>query len=102
MKVLWCDTETTGLKTENSAAFQIAMLYKHGADKKKTWERLFFLNPLDEEKGILYHDDAYKTHGERVAAFEKRTFKTRVRYKPENTDCAYIFEYESQTVGVIL
>lgn len=63
MKVLWCDTETTGLKTENSAAFQIAMLYKHGADKKKTWERLFFLNPLDEEKGILYHDDAYKTHG---------------------------------------
>ena len=63
MKVLWCDTETTGLKTENSAAFQVAMLYKHGLPKTKVWERLFFLNPLDEEKGILYHEEAAKTHG---------------------------------------
>lgn len=63
MKVLWCDTETTGLKTIDSGAFQIAMLFKHGMDKTKVWERLFYLNPLDEEKGIKYHEEAYKTHG---------------------------------------
>lgn len=63
MKVLWCDTETTGLKPENSGAFQIAMLYKFGPDKKKVWERVFYLNPIDEEKGILYHDEAAETHG---------------------------------------
>lgn len=63
MKVLWCDTETTGIKPENSGAFQIAMLYKYGADKTKVWERLFFLNPIDEEKGILYHESAAQVHG---------------------------------------
>lgn len=74
MKVLWCDTETTGLKTENSGAFQIAMLYKHGLPKTKVWERLFFLNPLDEEKGILYHESAAQVHGytkEQIEAFDK-------------------------------
>ena len=63
MKVIWCDTETTGLEPESSGAFQIAMLYKHGNDPKKVWNRVFLLNPLDEEKGILYHEEAAKTHG---------------------------------------
>lgn len=74
MKVLWCDTETTGIKPENSGAFQVAMLYKHGMDKTKVWERLFYLNPIDEEKGILYHESAAQVHGytkEQIEAFDK-------------------------------
>lgn len=74
MKVVWCDTETTGLKPEESGAFQIAMLYKFGADKKKMWERVFYLNPIDEEKGIFYHDEAAKTHGisrETIESYDK-------------------------------
>lgn len=74
MKVLWCDTETTGIKPEDSGAFQIAMLYKHGADKRKVWKRLFFLNPIDEEKGILCHESAAQVHGctkEQIEAFGK-------------------------------
>ena len=74
MKVLWCDTETTGIKPENSGAFQVAMLYKHGVDKTKVWERLFFLNPIDEEKGILFHESAAQVHGygrERIESFDK-------------------------------
>lgn len=74
MKVLWCDTETTGLKPENSGAFQVAMLFKHGIDKTKVWERLFFLNPLDEEYGIDYSEDAFKIHGvpkETIEGYDK-------------------------------
>lgn len=70
MKVLWCDTETTGLEPENSGAFQVAMLYKYGADKTKAWQRLFFMNPLDEEKGIIYHEEAYNTHGVKKETIE--------------------------------
>lgn len=30
MKFIWCDTETTGLKPENAAPFQVAMiLFQH-------------------------------------------------------------------------
>lgn len=71
MKVLWCDTETTGLNPENSGAFQIAMLYKYGADKTKVWSRLFFLNPLDDGKGIIYHEEAAKTHNVSRSEIEK-------------------------------
>lgn len=74
MKVVWCDTETTGLEPENSGAFQIAMLYKHGADPTKVWTRIFYLNPLDEAQGIIYHDESYNTHGvskETIEGYEK-------------------------------
>ena len=73
MRVLWCDTETTGLKTEDSGAFQIAMLYKNGPDPKKEWDRVFYLNPIDEERGILFHEDSAKIHGysrEQIESFE--------------------------------
>ena len=63
MKVLWCDTETTGLKPENAGAFQVALLYKQGNDPKKVWDRIFYLNPIDEEKGILFHESAAEIHG---------------------------------------
>lgn len=81
MKVLWCDTETTGLKPENSGAFQVAMLFKHGMDKTKVWQRLFFLNPLDEEKGILYHEEAYETHGVKKETIEGYTKAAEVMPK---------------------
>lgn len=71
MKVLWCDTETTGLEPESSGAFQIAMLYKHGADKTKVWSRLFYLNPLDDERGIIYHEEAAKIHNVSKSDIEK-------------------------------
>ena len=63
MRVLWCDTETTGIKPEDSGAFEIGFLYKTGNDTRKVWDRLFYLNPIDEEKGILFHEDAAKIHG---------------------------------------
>lgn len=63
MKVLWCDTETTGLEPQNAGAFQIAMLFKHGNQKTKVRQRLFFLNPLDERYGIEYTEDSARIHG---------------------------------------
>lgn len=58
MKFLWCDVETTGLETTDSAAFEIAMIYRNGS---KTAERDFYLNPLEGD--IVYHEDAGKIHG---------------------------------------
>lgn len=59
MKVLWCDTETTGLNPENSGAFEIAFIGY--ANQQYMGERRFLLNPLDEKH--IYHESAYQAHG---------------------------------------
>jgi len=85
VKVLWCDTETTGLEPQNAGAFQIAMLFKHGNQKTKVWQRLFFLNPLDERYGIATRPGAhcaplvhrtYKTEAQGIVRFSFSTFNT--------------------------
>lgn len=67
MKFLWCDTETTGLKPENAAPFQIAMIMVsttkiNGEQVKEETERIFYLNPFDIP-GIEYSEEAGKVHG---------------------------------------
>lgn len=59
MRFLWCDTETTGISTEDSGAFEIGLILVDNG--KKIGERVFFLNPLSET--IKFHEDAAKIHG---------------------------------------
>lgn len=71
MKFLWCDTETTGLKPENAAPFQIAFIFVSNIDGVKTeTERVFMLNPFDIP-GIEYSTDAAKVHGYSKEEIEK-------------------------------
>lgn len=68
MKFFWCDTETTGIETTDSAAFQIACIYRNGT---KTAERVFNLNPLEGD--IKYNEEAGKIHGiseEEIKSYE--------------------------------
>jgi DNA polymerase-3 subunit epsilon len=59
MTVVWCDTETTGLEPINSGAFELAfMVYKESVLLE---ERLFYLNPLDDE--VLFHESAFDVNG---------------------------------------
>lgn len=59
MRFLWLDTETTGLETTDSSAFELAfILVQNGV---VICERDFFLNPLSET--IKYHEEAGKIHG---------------------------------------
>lgn len=77
MKFLWCDTETTGLKPENAAPFQIAFIFVsntkiNGQQVKDETERIFYLNPFDIP-GIEYNEEAGKIHGykkEIIESFE--------------------------------
>lgn len=68
MRFMWIDTETTGLDTSDSAAFQVAcVLVDNG---QLICERCFFLNPLSET--IKYHEGAGAVHGyseEQIKAF---------------------------------
>ena len=59
MNVIWCDTETTGIKPEDSGAFEIAVLFAH--DGKIAGESVFHLNPLTDT--IVYHEGAAQVHG---------------------------------------
>lgn len=68
MRFMWIDTETTGIDTSDSAAFQVAcVLVDNG---QLICERCFFLNPLSET--IKYHEGAGSVHGyseEQIKAF---------------------------------
>ena len=76
MKFLWCDTETTGLKTENAKPFQIAFIFvfsknEEGSIQKAETERIYYLNPF-EIPGIEYSPEAAEVHGytkEQIEAF---------------------------------
>jgi DNA polymerase III epsilon subunit-like protein len=59
MIVIFCDTETTGKETSNSAAFEIAFLvYQDGF---LVGEKVFHLNPLSET--IKFSEEAYRING---------------------------------------
>jgi DNA polymerase III epsilon subunit-like protein len=56
---LWCDTETTGKKPIDSGPFELAFLVYHGAQLLE--ERLFHLNPLNDE--VVIHQEALEVNG---------------------------------------
>jgi len=88
MVIAFSDTETSGLYPIDSAPFELAfMIYKDvEKDGIKTHqlveEKVFNLNPLQNE--ILYHEDAYKTHG--VTEETIRTFSPAAEVVPEIVD----------------
>lgn len=59
MRFLWLDTETTGIETSDSAAFEIAFILVDNG--KQICERCFFLNPLSDT--VKYHEEAGNVHG---------------------------------------
>lgn len=59
MRFLWLDTETTGIDTSDSSAFELAFILVDNGNV--ICERCFFLNPLS--KTIKYHEEAGKIHG---------------------------------------
>jgi DNA polymerase III epsilon subunit-like protein len=59
MTAVWCDTETTGLYPVDSGPFELAFLvYK---DSRLLEERIFHLNPLNDE--VIIHQDALDVNG---------------------------------------
>lgn len=63
MSLLYCDTETTGFSTKDSAPFEIAFIFVSTTKNGEKYEvkRGFRLNPLNER--IKYHEQAFLTHG---------------------------------------
>ncbi|MCQ2598479.1 MAG: 3'-5' exonuclease [Treponema sp.] len=63
MSLLYCDTETTGFSTKDSAPFEIAFIFVSTTKDGKQYEvkKGFRLNPLNDT--IFYHDQAFITHG---------------------------------------
>jgi DNA polymerase III epsilon subunit-like protein len=59
MKVIWCDTETTGLNTRDSGPFELAFLVFDGGIQADS--KVFYLNPLNEE--VIIHPDALEVNG---------------------------------------
>lgn len=59
MRVLWADTETTGLDPINSGPFELAFLVYEGSALLE--ERVFHLNPLNDE--VIIHQDALDVNG---------------------------------------
>jgi DNA polymerase III epsilon subunit-like protein len=59
VRVVWVDTETTGLETDNSGAFEIAFLIYDGADMVE--EKLYHLNPLNDQ--IKFGEEAFNVNG---------------------------------------
>lgn len=63
MSLLYCDTETTGFSTKDSAPFEIAFIFVSTTKDGKQYEvkKGFRLNPLNEN--IKYHEISFLTHG---------------------------------------
>ena len=55
----WIDTETTGIDTRDSSAFEIALLIYKG--KECVYECLYNLNPLNDK--IRWSEEAYSVNG---------------------------------------
>lgn len=62
MSLLYCDTETTGFSTKDSAPFEIAFIFVSTTKDGKQYEvkKGFRLNPLND--WIKYHESASLTH----------------------------------------
>lgn len=65
MRILWIDTETTGLDYDRNGIFEFACIFTEkvvGSNARPVYcERDFFLNPLSE--GLEYSEEAAKIHG---------------------------------------
>jgi DNA polymerase III epsilon subunit-like protein len=59
MTTCWIDTETTGIETADSGAFEIAILIYQ--DGKLAAEKLFHLNPLNDV--IKFGEGAFRVNG---------------------------------------
>jgi DNA polymerase III epsilon subunit-like protein len=59
MTAIWADTETTGLDPKDSGPFELAFLVYDGSQFLE--ERLFYLNPLNDE--VIIHLDALEVNG---------------------------------------
>ena len=96
MKILWVDTETTGLKSADSAPFQIAMIFE---DTKTltTVEKVFYLNPYDIA-GIKHHKSAEAVHGYKKRQIEK--FEVSRKVVPEIEAFLNECEQENPDVGL--
>jgi DNA polymerase III epsilon subunit-like protein len=77
---IWCDTETTGIEPIDSGAFEIALLVYRGAEKLD--EKLFHLNPLDDE--VKFHEEAFKVNG--VSEEIIRSYPPAEKVLPEIAD----------------
>lgn len=67
MKFLWCDTETTGIHTQNAAPFEIALIFvcnttENSIKIKEEKEKIYFCNPFDIP-GMEYSEEAGRIHG---------------------------------------
>lgn len=59
MRIVWIDTETTGLEITDSSVFMLAAIVTE--NDVVLCEKTFFLNPLSEK--IKYHESAGAIHG---------------------------------------
>ena len=59
MRIMWIDTETTGLEVTDSSVFMIGAIVTE--NDVVLCEKTFFLNPLSES--IKYHESAGAVHG---------------------------------------
>ena len=79
MNVIWCDTETTGIRPKDSGVFEIAFLFARNGSI--VGERVFHLNPLTDT--ILYHEEAAQVHG--ISEEKIRAYPAAERVVPEIT-----------------
>lgn len=86
MRFMWLDTETTGIETTDSSAFELAFILVDNGNV--ICERCFFLNPLSET--IKYHEEAGKIHG--------YTEKDIMSFPPEKEQVQKIAEFLKNAV----
>lgn len=99
MKFLWCDTETTGLKPENSAPFEVAFIFVcsqtiNNQLVKDETSRLYYLNPLDIP-GIEYSEETGKVHGYTREAIEQFD-PSDIAIKKMNDFLNYCFKFRTE------
>lgn len=83
MRIMWIDTETTGLEVTDSSVFMIgAIVTENGV---VLCEKTFFLNPLSET--IKYHESAGAVHG-----YSEEDIKSFPAEKTAVVDIAKFFE----------
>ncbi|MDR2144446.1 MAG: 3'-5' exonuclease, partial [Treponema sp.] len=89
---VWVDTETTGIEPIDSGAFEIALLVYRGAEKLD--EKLFQLNPLDDE--VQFHESAFKVNG--ISEETIRSYPPAEKVLPEIADFLETYKPEEGLV----
>jgi DNA polymerase III epsilon subunit-like protein len=77
MRVIWVDTETTGIDTISSGAFEIAILVYDGSEM--VGEKLYYLNPLNDQ--IKFGEEAFNVNG--VSEEKIRSYPPAEKVIPE-------------------